>query len=112
MININNIKKISLYDLNKVLHSKDISQHHKNKILELKVFHDISYNIFELDFPVSLLKRYVLENDELSSIDMCNFIGNNMKKLALTPAPNISVLDSLDLMTRQAFEDGNVALMI
>lgn len=95
-----------------MLYLKDVPQHYKNKILKLKVFYDISYNIFGLDFPMSLLKRYVIENDELSSVDMCDFIGNNMKKLASTPAPNISVLDSLDLMTRQAFEEGNVSLMI
>lgn len=111
MINISNIKKISLYDLNKLLSLKNTSKWQKRKILELKVFYDIAYNIFGIDFPIDLLERYILGDDESSSIDMCDFIGINMKGLASTPAPNISVLDSLDLMTKQAFDEGNVRLM-
>ena len=114
MINLNNIKKLSLHDVYQLINNKQNLKdpNYKNNIIKLKVFYDIAYNLFSIDFPMDLLERYILEEDESSSIDMCDFIGINMKGLASTTAPNISVLDSLDLMTKQSFEEGNVSLFI
>lgn len=114
MINLNNIKKLSLYDIHQLINNKHNHKGpiYKNKIIKLKVFYDIAYNLFSIDFPIDLLKRYIIEESEDSSIEMCDYIGNNLKGLSSTTAPNISVLDSLDLMTKQSFEEGNVNLFI